>query len=154
MIATDPSGQTVVPGATVLLRVTALGTAPLSYQWLQNGVDLPGGTNATLTLAGVTAANAGSYRVRVGNTAGSATSAAAQVRVLVSPFITSLRRSGPAMQISFTTEIGLVYEVEFKDAADSVIWMALPAVTGSGGSVTVVDPSTLRPHRIYRVRVD
>ncbi len=154
VIVTDPSGQTVVAGATVLLRVTALGTAPLAYLWQREGVDVPGGTNATLMLAGVTAANAGSYRVRVSNAAGSATSAAAQLRVLVSPFITSIRRIGPAIEISFTTEAGLVYAVEFKDAADSVLWMALPGVTGRGGIVTVVDPSGPRPHRIYRVRVE
>jgi hypothetical protein len=154
VIVAGPAGQTVIPGANVLLRVTALGTAPLSYLWQRNGVDVPGGTNTTLTLAGVTAANAGNYRVRVSNAAGSATSAGAQLRVLVSPIITSLRRSGPAMEISFTTEAGLVYAVEFKDAADSVLWMALPGVTGSGGSLTVIDPSGFRPHRIYRVRVE
>ena len=154
VIATDPSGQTVVSGATVQLRVTALGTAPLLYQWQKDGVAVPGGTNSILTLAGVTAANAGNYRVRVSNSAGSATSAAARVRVLVSPLITSIRRNGPAAEISFTTEAGLVYSVEFKDAPDSVLWMALPGVTGSGGIMTVVDPSGLRPHRIYRVRAD
>jgi hypothetical protein len=58
------------------------------------------------------------------------------------------------MEISFTTEAGLVYAVEFKDAADSVLWMALPGVAGSGGIVTVVDPSGPRPHRLYRVRVE
>jgi len=154
VIVTDPTGQTVISGATVLLRVTALGSAPLAYQWQKDGLDLPGGTNATLTLGGVTATNAGNYRVRVSNAAGSATSAGARVRVLVAPFITSIRRNGLAAEISFTTETGLIYSVEFKDTPDSVLWMALPGVPGSGGILTVVDPSGLRPQRLYRVRVD
>jgi len=154
VIVTDPIGQTVVPGSTVLLRVTALGTAPLAYQWQKDGFDVPGGTNATLTLSGVTGSNAGNYRARVSNTAGSATSAAARVRVLVAPVITSIRRNGPVAEISFKTEAGLLYSVELKDGVGEVLWMALPGVNGTGGVLTVVDPSGLRPLRIYRVRVD
>ena len=45
----------------------ASGTAPLRYQWQRNGVDLSGGTNASLKLNAVRAADAGRYRVKVSN---------------------------------------------------------------------------------------
>jgi len=38
-------------GAAVGFSVTAMGTAPLTYQWRKNGVNLAGETDATLSLA-------------------------------------------------------------------------------------------------------
>jgi hypothetical protein len=81
-ITTQPVSQTVNAGATVTFRVVAAGTAPLTYQWRRNGVNIPGATSATLTLANVTTANAGSYRVIVRNSAGSVTSTAATLSVI------------------------------------------------------------------------
>ena len=61
-------------GATVILTVTAAGTAPLSFQWRLNGVNVPGATSATLTLSNVQTPNSGNYTVVVSNSAGSITS--------------------------------------------------------------------------------
>ena len=55
-------------------NVVATGTTPLSYQWLKGTASITGATSATLALSGVTTADAGSYTVRVSNSAGSATS--------------------------------------------------------------------------------
>ncbi len=80
-ITTQPASQTVNAGATVSFTVSATGTAPLSYQWMKGGANISGATTATLTLSSVTTANAGSYTVRVSNSAGSVTSAAATLTV-------------------------------------------------------------------------
>ncbi len=66
-------GQPVVIGAE--LTVSAHGTAPLSYQWLRNGVAVSSGTAATLSVAGLTS---GTYSVRVSNSVGVYTSVAVQ----------------------------------------------------------------------------
>ncbi len=91
-ITTQPVSQTVTAGANVSFTVVATGTAPLSYQWKLNGVNVSGGTSATLNLTSVTAAQAGSYTCTVTNTAGSVNSSAATLTVnaaAVAPSITT-----------------------------------------------------------------
>ncbi|HWH69576.1 MAG TPA: immunoglobulin domain-containing protein, partial [Candidatus Sulfotelmatobacter sp.] len=80
-ITMQPMNQTVTAGANVSFSVTATGTAPLSYQWTKNGTAITGATSASLALASVTTADAGSYAVKVSNSAGSVTSTAATLTV-------------------------------------------------------------------------
>ncbi len=70
----EPASPAVTAGQDVTLRVTAAGTGPLAYQWLKDGVAIPGATTATYTLAGAAAADAGSYVAQVGNHLGTAVS--------------------------------------------------------------------------------
>lgn len=92
-ITTQPANQSVTAGANAAFTVVASGTAPLSYQWRLNGVNLAGATSATLTLNGVTIGQSGgSYSCVVTNAAGSATSSAAVLTVTaaaVAPTITT-----------------------------------------------------------------
>ena len=80
-ITTQPASQTVTAGANVSFSVVATGTAPLSYQWMKNGANITGASSSTLALSGGDEANAGSYTVRVSNSAGPVTSAAAVLTV-------------------------------------------------------------------------
>jgi hypothetical protein len=80
-ITTQPIGSFVSAGSTVTLKVVATGTAPLSYQWKRNGIDIPGANLDTYTISNITAAAAGEYTVQVTNIAGSVTSAIAKVIV-------------------------------------------------------------------------
>jgi hypothetical protein len=79
-ITTQPSSQTVNLGANASFSVVATGSAPLTYQWQTNGVNVSNGgivtgaTSSTLTLTGVTANWALNYRVIISNAAGSVTS--------------------------------------------------------------------------------
>ncbi len=86
-LLTGPSDQLATNGDTVLWSVTASGSQPLGYQWYFNSMTLPAGTNATLTVSNVTPAQAGSYAVIVSNPYSSATSAAAQLSVVVPALI-------------------------------------------------------------------
>lgn len=56
--------------------------AALTYQWRVDGVNLPGATNATLTIPSATPSIAGRHDVVISSDAGSTTSAVATVRVL------------------------------------------------------------------------
>jgi hypothetical protein len=69
--------QTAGLGSNVNLRVAAVGSPPLSYQWRFEGADLPGGTSSTLELTNFTSAREGLYEVVVSNAGGSANSAPA-----------------------------------------------------------------------------
>ncbi len=87
-ITTQPTNQTVNAGATVTFTAAASGNPAPTFQWQKNSVNLAGATNATLTLAAVTAADAGSYTLVATNSVGSTTSNAATLSVNVAPQIT------------------------------------------------------------------
>src|SRR5713101_4870172 len=46
-ITTQPANQTVTAGQTASFTVVAGGTAPLSYQWQKNGVNIAGATSSS-----------------------------------------------------------------------------------------------------------
>ncbi len=87
VLLVPPQNQTVLAGANASFNVLADGFAPLRYQWQFNDVDLPGATNTTLELSGVSAALTGNYRVRVSNPVGAVLSAPAQLRLNQVPVI-------------------------------------------------------------------
>ncbi|MEM7165312.1 MAG: immunoglobulin domain-containing protein, partial [Planctomycetota bacterium] len=73
-ITTQPGNDTVCVGGSTTLSVTATGSAPLSYQWYQDGSLLGGATSSSLMIDPVDAADAGVYTVDVTNVCGTATS--------------------------------------------------------------------------------
>ncbi len=84
-ITTPPASQTVVAGRGLYLTVSASGTAPLSYQWRKNGVNITGATSGSYSVIGVQASHAGSYEVVVSNSGGSVTSAPPAVLTISLP---------------------------------------------------------------------
>jgi hypothetical protein len=87
-IFSQPTNQTVVAGGDATFLVGATGFAPLGYQWQRNGLGIPGATNNSLLLTGVTAADAGNYSVAIRNAGGITASANALLTVLC-PTITN-----------------------------------------------------------------
>jgi hypothetical protein len=87
-IIASPTNESVVAGQSAIFSAAASGSAPLQYQWFFNTNTLiSGATNASLTLNNVQATDAGTYSLRVSNSAGSATSAAATLTVFLPPQI-------------------------------------------------------------------
>lgn len=68
VITTQPTGASVVVGLPYELEVEASGTNPLSYQWKEDGVDMDGENDATLSLATVSESH--TYRCLVSNSVG------------------------------------------------------------------------------------
>ena len=65
-------------GRTATFAVTASGTAPLIYQWYQNGSAIGGANSTSFTTPVVTTAdNNTTYSVTISNAAGSVTSSTA-----------------------------------------------------------------------------
>src|SRR5205807_4363891 len=56
-ITTQPASQTVSTGQKATFRVTAAGTAPLSYQWQRNGTAIGAATTASYTTPATTASS-------------------------------------------------------------------------------------------------
>jgi len=85
-IVTPPQGQIVIAGSNAIFTAVASGTPPLSYQWQFNGTNLPNATNTSLALTNIMFSQSGAYRVVVSSLLGTATSPAATLTVLPTPF--------------------------------------------------------------------
>jgi glucose/arabinose dehydrogenase len=81
-ISTHPASATVAAGQAVSFSVTASGTAPLSYQWQRNGVNIANANAPTYSFTAAAADNGALYRAVVSNAAGSAISNSATLTVL------------------------------------------------------------------------
>ena len=81
VILAQPANEVVTVSSNVAFSVTVAGSSPLAYQWTFNGTNLPGGTNAMLTLTNVPLWEAGNYAVWATNAAGSVLSSNATLTV-------------------------------------------------------------------------
>ncbi len=80
--------QTTVVGNSVVLNPIVSGTAPIAYQWRENGTNLPGETNAALTLANVQTNQSGSvYSLVATNPYGATTNSMTLTVLELSPFV-------------------------------------------------------------------
>ena len=80
-IVLQPYGDTVAQGGYFYVGIAALGTRPLSYQWIFNGDPIGGATNPSLTFTNVQPTNGGVYQVVVTNGAGTVLSLPATLNV-------------------------------------------------------------------------
>src|SRR5204862_346216 len=89
-ITTQPVSETVTAPATATFSVVASGTAPLSYQWQKNTVNIAGATASSYTTPATSGADSGSlYRVIVSDSVGSAARNPAALTVHVAPAVTT-----------------------------------------------------------------
>lgn len=95
VIVQQPAGETATYGSSATFTISASGGMPLNYQWLFNRTNfLLGATNASLTLTGLTPANAGNYSVIVTNYLGSITSSVAALTLVSAPGIPLVASDG------------------------------------------------------------
>ncbi|MES2920352.1 MAG: immunoglobulin domain-containing protein [Verrucomicrobiota bacterium] len=78
-IVASPVSITRMLGGGAMFKATFSGSEPMTYAWFKNDVIVPDATGNKLTLAGLTANDAGAYRVTATNSHGSASSATATV---------------------------------------------------------------------------
>ncbi|HWH71574.1 MAG TPA: immunoglobulin domain-containing protein, partial [Candidatus Sulfotelmatobacter sp.] len=101
LITRPPGSRTNVAGTTASFVVTVSGTAPFTYQWFKATSPISGATEATLTLPGVSDADAGAYSVSVANAAGTVTSPPATLTIIHPPLI--LRQPASQTNLAGTT---------------------------------------------------
>ena len=69
-ISATPTNMILGPGATMQMNVTMTTGDALHYQWMLNGTNMPGQTNAALVLSNMQPTMAGDYSVVVSNPSG------------------------------------------------------------------------------------
>jgi hypothetical protein len=75
------TNQLIDYGQMLAITASETGTLPITNQWYQNGIALPGQTNANLIVSNVTFAANGNYQLFATNSAGSASSVICTVNV-------------------------------------------------------------------------
>ncbi|MCP5524139.1 MAG: immunoglobulin domain-containing protein [Verrucomicrobiales bacterium] len=89
LIKSPPISQTWGYGQSVRFEVGAVGTDPLSYQWVKDGTELDGATGSALELFNLQESDAGEYRVIVSTDYGSVLSDPATLALVSPPQITT-----------------------------------------------------------------
>ncbi len=141
-ITTPPVGQSFTLGGGLTLGVSVGGTGPLSYQWQFNGNNIPGASSTTLTLANLTATNAGAYRVAITNSVGTATSLPVDVY-----FFGDLKLMAATV---LAGSVGQQYRVDYADVVTvgTTNWLTLTNVTLPYSPFLVIDPAS--PGKLQR----
>ena len=81
-IGSLPGSLVLRTGENLVLSPAISGSGPFQWHWQRDGNDLPDGDAQTLVVYGVTAGDAGRYKVTVNNAVGSATSGEVAVTVI------------------------------------------------------------------------
>jgi hypothetical protein len=153
-ITLQPLSLTVPAGSNATFTVSGAGDPPLTYQWRFNGTNLLAGqTNASLILTNVQTTNTGSYSVTLANGVGNVTSSPATLSVLLNPPLAQARLAGLIFTLTFASQNGVTYIVDYKDTVTNAAWTALSTNIGTGGVLAIDDPTTNSPMRFYRVRI-
>jgi glucose/arabinose dehydrogenase len=168
-IGAHPLSVTVTAGRPASFSVSAFGTEPLSYQWQRDGVDIPGATSYSYTLASTALADSGAqFRCVVTNSLGSATSQAAVLTVtpnnppaaaIVSPSADVLYTAGQTLSYSGSAtdpEDGalaagaLTWQVDFHHE-DHLHPFMQPATGAAGGSFLIPNIGETSANVWYRI---
>jgi Immunoglobulin domain len=143
----QPANTIAVLGGTATL--TAAASPATGYQWLFNSVPLTDGNGisgsktATLTIAGVTAADVGYYSVLVSGPDQPFESAEASLSTAAFTFYPVVTVNGIP---------GNTYEVDYTTSLSSPVWTPLTTVTLASFTQNFVDTnSPMRIVRFYRV---
>lgn len=70
------------------------------------------------------------------------------------PAVTSFGFAGEDFGISFNTDAGAMYRVEYTESLSTPVWNLVARITGNGTTRTVVDSGPLPPRRFYRVQAE
>ena len=128
VITNSPVSFTNVAGGSGSLAITAGGFPALAYQWRITTnlitTSIVGGTNASLSFTNLRACQAGAYTVILTNSAGSVTSAIANLVVTnpLPPMVGGSIQGGTQFQFTFTPIAGLTNTVLTNGVLASTNW--------------------------------
>jgi Immunoglobulin domain len=146
LITAQPQSRTAEIGSTPFFCVTFTASPPANCQWYFSGNPVANATNPVLLLRDVQPAQTGPYNVVVSNVNGSATSAVADLGVI----LPVPRRSIPTLVL--TGQAGTLVNVDFADAFGTPPnWQRLTTVALTNPPQFQLDLSAPAPPlRFYR----
>jgi uncharacterized repeat protein (TIGR03803 family) len=145
-ITGQPADQSVFAGATALFTVATFGAAPVSYQWLQDGIDLTNGgdisgaNTAALRISNVTDSDAAFYSVVVSNAFGSVTSDEAVLGIVYSPPGIATQPASQTVLVGTTASFTVA---AFGDQPLSYQWQENGTNLADGGAISGSATSSL-----------
>jgi uncharacterized repeat protein (TIGR01451 family) len=155
VVYVEPTNTVAGTGGTATLKAIAFGVGPLAYQWLFNGAPITGETASALALQNLRLEQSGTYSVQVTNWNGATTSQVVQLTVVTAPNIQfgSLGTNADTPAITFSSEAGLSYTLEYKNALSDPAWTPIaPSAAGTGGLLSLMDTNAAGvASRFYRV---
>jgi len=150
VIAQQPVSRTVKLGAPASLSVTVSALPSARYQWTFSGTNVANATNAVLSLASVSTAQLGAYRVLVTNAIGSVQSIEAQL-VPETPLQFSVRRvAADGFHLSVSGPAGTNYALECSTNLST--WTALTTNSAQTGLFDYVHGNRPEGYCFYRVK--
>jgi hypothetical protein len=141
-----PAAQIVGPGATVMLQIQMAASEPLTYQWLHEGMPIPGATNAMRTLSGTGMASAGQYTVMARNSVGTVASASTALSMFTMQFTNGM----PHLTVAAPS--GSRFRIDYSDLlGNSASWHTMTNFTTMGSMTQMSDtPPQASRARFYR----
>ena len=150
-IVSQPSSQTVPPGATVNLSASATGNPVPQCQWFRNGAVVFGATNWNLTLSNFQASIEGTYQVLAKNPAGSAATAPSALVLDAGLHLDSfsLNSTNGSMQMRLVGVANSNYVIQA--SSNLINWSPVATNTPATGLWYFSDPEFASfAHRFYR----
>ena len=145
-ITAQPQAVSVTAGETAQFSVSADGTAPLSYQWRRNGVDIGGATASSYTTPATAVSDSGArFSVRVSNAQGSVVSGEAVLTVVAAtsgPY-GALRVSGTGVGSGYSyVPVGMLTSTNLHWYREPETQLVVTLYGGGTGISIVASPGT------------
>jgi uncharacterized repeat protein (TIGR03803 family) len=140
-VITQPDSLTSFAGNSASFTVSAIGAAPLSYQWQRNSINLTdngnitGSATKTLTLTNLALTDAGNYSVIVSNTFGTVTSMVATLTVILPFAPTVTTEAANPVGINSATFNATVNP----DGAATTVWFDFGLTTNYANSTAITN---------------
>ena len=147
VVLVAPAEAMPVPGSRVVFQARTQGGEAPSFQWLRNGLSIPGATRATLVLAPVSILDAGSYQVQVSDGSTRLASAPFDLQPADAAWVvTRSADGGPGSLREALTQAnaasgrnGIQFALGASESVRLTLLSPLPAITGQ---VCILGPDT------------
>jgi hypothetical protein len=150
-IIEQPRSQLVTETTSVYFWIKATGIEPISYQWRFQGIEIPGETNAVLTLTNVTTANNGLYQVEVKNEGGTVLSSSALLTVTSNPQVMNIQISQDTITLTLKTRSGAHYSIQ--QSPDMRVWMNIGSFDANS-EISEFKTAISEKRMFYRIKAD
>jgi len=152
-----PASQVVFENGTAQFSVQAFGANPITYQWVHNGIDIPGATSSTLLVNKISSKEEGLYAVRLTSNGMSTTSNPARLTLIPGRMTTlaSNRTNDPSkngFNLEVVAPLGQPFVVE--GSTDLIHWKPLANLLGTGVTVPMrVRNGVNDPQSTFRINL-